>query len=106
MTQHGCDSCFLLKNNIVSHFYTQNVENPLIVIYLYMQVVRGLFFFSNQPLKEALVEMINSGSSKFGIKLVVRLEENLREIYVFSSRRQRKSSVVDIGMFVKNRDEQ
>jgi hypothetical protein len=41
----GCDSCFLLKNNIVSHFYTQNVENPLIVIYLYMQVVRGLFFF-------------------------------------------------------------
>jgi hypothetical protein len=50
--------------------------------------------------------MINSGSSKFWNQISHWVGRESERNLVFSSRHQRKSSVVDIGMFVKNRDEQ
>ena len=96
---------FIKKQHCFSFLYTKCWKSFNSYLLVHASGKR-IVLFSNQPLKEALVEMINSGSSKIWNQISHRVGRESERNLVFSSRHQRKSSVVDIGMFVKNRDEQ
>lgn len=96
---------FIKKQHCFSFLYTKCWKSFNSYLLVHASGKR-IVLFSNQPLKEALVEMINSGSSIIWNKISRRRVGRESERYLFFSfRHQRKSSVVDIGMFVKNRDE-